>query len=65
MFRQRKKNYKQPNRLPLRKLRMLQQEIDLRLQRYAQLTLAKHMYTVYKQMLAENDSAGNLKCFHY
>lgn len=58
MNRYENKNKSPPIRLPLEKLRNLQEEIDRRLMRAAQLEFASHYYEKYKEALASNSKAG-------
>jgi len=58
MFRDRKINHKPPQRLPTQKLILLQNQIDSRLSRYAQIEFAKHCYTNYRKAFDANNGAG-------
>jgi hypothetical protein len=60
MFRNRKINTKPPQRLSTQKLMLLQNQIDTRLSRYAQLEFAKHCYENFRKAFDENNCAGGL-----
>ena len=63
MFRKIKQNKKPAKRLPPDLLKILQEENDRRLMRYAQLKLADHMYENYKHALESNSTAGTYHGF--